>query len=62
MRGREVFAFFLNDDDKAAMPRNAERLKHMVHALAGEAPPRAPKAPRSVASFFGGGAAKKQKP
>lgn len=62
MRGREVFAFILSDDGGAAMPRNAERLKQLVHALAGEEPPRAPKAPRTLSSFFGGAAAKKQKP
>jgi len=51
--GIEVFAFLLNDSAAAAMPKNALRLRALVYQLAGEAPPRPPKAPKlTVESFF----------
>eukprot|EP00193_Tetraselmis_chui_P013066 CAMPEP_0177777590 /NCGR_PEP_ID=MMETSP0491_2-20121128/15453_1 /TAXON_ID=63592 /ORGANISM="Tetraselmis chuii, Strain PLY429" /LENGTH=355 /DNA_ID=CAMNT_0019296709 /DNA_START=329 /DNA_END=1393 /DNA_ORIENTATION=+ len=52
---RDVYVVFLNESGPpgCAMPKNAVRLKELVHALAGETVPRAPKAPRqTMLSFF----------
>ncbi len=47
------FVFFLNCDKHAAMPHNARKLKQLVHELAGEAVPRAPKAAaKGIGAFF----------
>lgn len=49
----QVFVFFLNDSATAAMPRNAAALRLLVHQMAGQEPPRPPKAPRAtIASMF----------
>ena len=51
-RGIDVYAFLLNDDAAASMPRNARRLKELTHGLAREAVPDAPKQPRGIGAFF----------
>ncbi|KAJ1450574.1 hypothetical protein M885DRAFT_531980 [Pelagophyceae sp. CCMP2097] len=57
LRGRpgmeSVYVSFLNDDSKGAMLQNAQTFRNLVHALDGDAPPRAPKQPRrTIDSFF----------
>ena len=52
-RAVRTYVFFLNCDQNAAMPHNARKLKQLVHALAGEPLPRAPKAAaKGIGAFF----------
>ena len=53
-QGVDVYAFILNDDETAAMPRNAQTLQTLCYAaMPGVSVPRAPKqAAVSISSFF----------
>ena len=52
LRGLSVYVFVLSDDERGAMAHNAHMLRGMVHALAREPVPRAPKEPRGLGAFF----------
>ena len=52
LRGLSVYVFVLSDDERGAMAHNAHMLRGMVHALAKEPVPRAPKEPRGLGAFF----------
>lgn len=50
--GKDVYAYILNDDDKAGMPLAAKALEKLCYKELGSAVPRAPKQVKSIASFF----------
>lgn len=56
-QGIDVYAYLLNDDEKAAMPQNAKSLERICYGQLGCPVPKAPKQAKSIASFF---AAKKR--